>query len=289
MIAQKSRLLALGLFLLTGCATPFDAAPPSKAPNTQSTSLTLSPAEAAICNGQYKEVHTILKTKFELPPKSRFLDAYAYELGGHPIKAISIYQSLAAANLATGPMSLKCMNQTHFTGDFHEIIAARIHIITAQLTEMGVRQSILTAPHHSGLPPTIKQAVQQTSIQNDPVPPSANKVKKTAAELQGQKPKAKNPFFKHLEVTLPDSVSANGQWFAHIASYRTEENANSYHGKLEEQYPALKGNTQKWQITTSKGPTWRLGVRVNEWSDADRLCVIIRSKEEYCRVIDTTK
>jgi hypothetical protein len=288
-MAQKSRLLALVLFLLTGCATPFDAAPPSKAPNTQSVSLTLSPTEAAICNGQYKEVHTTLKAKSELPPKSQLLDAYAYELGGHPIKAISIYQSLGDNDQTTGPVSLKCTDKTHYAGDFHQIIAARIHIITTQLTEMGVRQSILTAPHHSGLPPTIKQTVQQTSTQNDPVPPSTNRVKKTAIEPQDQKPKAKNPFFKPLEVSLPDSVSTTGQWFAHIASYRTEENANSYHSKLEEQYPALKGNIQKWQIATSKGPTWRLGVRMIEWSDADRLCVIIRSKEEYCRVINTTQ
>ncbi|UTW55240.1 SPOR domain-containing protein [Kordiimonas sp. SCSIO 12610] len=250
--------------------------------------VTLGPIETAICENRPEGVPSILSQFQSFQTYDRFLSAYAYELDGHPIRAKAIYTSLDKTTLDDTAVSLTCGNTKHFEGTIRAIITMRLSAIDSQLKSLGVNFVGPLKPLHAGLAAAPRQPIQIVQTPT-PEPIVRKAAEKPKAIKPNDKPSQANPFFKPLEVTLPESVNANGRWFSHIASYGTLENANSYRSRLEDKYPALVGHIQDWQVTAKNGTAWRLGVRVNEWSDADRLCVIIRSKEEYCRVLDTAK
>jgi cell division septation protein DedD len=288
--ALKTTLLIACLFGITACSTLSGAMVKTNTTNKYA-NQNPTPTELAICDGRTEVAKALARGDNNFSPKDRFISAYALELEGHPVIAKAIYMSLNDKDIEDERLSLSCNGVIHYDGEIVHLARSRIGIINAKLAAMDVDFAAPMRPIHSGLGPSI---ASQPPIKVATVQPSSSKqapkaAQPTPAKKQPVQAENTNSFFKPLTVTLPASVDSDGKWFAHIASYRTEENATAYLSTLEGKYPALAGNIESWQVVTNDGATWRLGVRANEWSDADRLCVIIRSKSDYCRVIDTAK
>jgi hypothetical protein len=90
-------------------------------------------------------------------------------------------------------------------------------------------------------------------------------------------------------VSKPSSQSPLGQWFVHLASYRSMDNAVKNRSTLEAKFPSLTGVIDQWELEVNGGTAVRLGVRVSERADATSLCNSVKSQQEYCAVIDTSR
>lgn len=283
----KSSLLLFGLMVTAGCGMTAEIGKPSRSINN----LRANPIANAICAGRQSEIVTSIDSQSIFMVSDRFLIAYAYEMAGHPIRAKVIYQSIENYRPDNENIALTCEGSSLFEGNILDLSFERIGIIDAKLQKLDVNFAPSNGPVHQGLPPmeVIHKKVAAGIEKTETTQPKAQATPKDETNSAPQQSNKQNAFFRPLKVTLPKSAGTDGQWFAHIASYKTQENANLYKTKLEGIYPELSGHIDEWQVNSNNGPTWRLGVRIREWSDADRLCVIIRSKEEYCRVLDTTK
>jgi hypothetical protein len=293
MTTLKINLLGICLLTASACSTISDAMVKTNTGNSYS-SQKPTPTEIAICEGRTEIAKALARGDNNFSAKEQFINAYALELQGHPVRAKAIYMSLSNNDKDTQSehLSLRCDGIVHYDSPLTDLVLSRISTINAKLLAMDAVFSGETEPSHTGLKSS-KLSNKVIKVANARVPNTEKAPPQPAKSITPIAPSPKidaaNPFFKPLTVTLPESIDREGKWFAHIASYRTQENATAYLGTLEGKYPALAGNIESWQASTNNGITWRLGVRVSEWSDADRLCVIIRSKNDYCRVIDTAQ
>ena len=240
----------------------------AKAP-TGSTSLSGS-VISALCGGRNQEALDRLNAQ----PSSignLLLKAVALEKSGLPVKARNAYATVARSGNRQ-KLSVKC-KAAPLRGSMVEVASKRLIALQRKLVELDMNFLASTTKLHDSL---------GTPTPPKPAPKSSGKTKSKKRDTKGLKLIA-------LDVTLPRSHHPKGSWYAHLSSYDSYEDAVKYTSTLEKSYSALKGAINIWQISTANGQAFRLGVPVEQWSDADRLCVTIRSTGEYCHVLDRMK
>ncbi len=225
---------------------------------------------SALCGGRNQEALDRLNTQ----PSSisnLLLKAVALEKSGLPVKARNAYATVARSGNRQ-KMNVKC-KAVPLRGPLVEVASKRLIALQRKLVALDMDFMANTTKLHDSL--------------GTPTPPKP--VRKNSAKTKAKNRDTKGLKLIALDVTRPRSHHPQGSWYAHLASYSSYENAIEYTSTLEKSYPALKGAISIWQISTANGQAFRLGVPVEQWSEADRLCVTIRSTGEYCRVLDRMK
>jgi hypothetical protein len=286
MHGRKHKIVAITLCsALAACSGSADSGtqPTANAPQVSTIGVTEG-LQSALCGRDYSRAMTALNDGGMGVDESAFWRGYILEMSGQVMHASAIYETLITNGTDT-TVSLSCSDRQLVGGLTAEEASKRLALIRSKLLALDANFSAPLTPTHKGLAQSAKPV--ETS---KPVVTAASKPKADPTPVQNQTTAAASGLkIKPLIVEVPPSQSNTGDWFAHFSSYSSSENADSYLAVLEGKYPALIGVIEKWQISSGGGAAWRLGVRAGEWSDVDRLCVVIRSKGDYCRVIDTNQ
>lgn len=220
-----------------------------------------SNAEAALCAGNASEAMRILTAEPLGAPSDRFFLALAVEESGGAPRARSLYTRLMQSG-STDQVYVNCGGRMLANGSVSNEAARRLADISRDLAVLDVNMRP-TASLHEGLPYREKPVVRPTNTNNSYSGPA-------------------------LPISRPTSQSPLGQWFVHLASYRSMENAVQHRSTIERQFPAFAGIIDQWEVNVG-GLAVRLGVRVSDRAEANNLCTAVKSNGAYCAVINTTQ
>lgn len=256
--AARSLAAATLCIAIAACSSgPDRSAGTVKTP--QASSEMKATIKQALCEGRADDAVKQLTAEPLVSPTDRFFLALSLEQSGHPIRARMLYAQLMQTGY-NGYVRVHCGRNVLVDGSVSEESARRLAVVARNLAIMDVNLRP-TPKLHKGIPSAA------------PV-----KTKKSGSTYSGPA----------LDVGKPSSQSPFGQWFAHLASYRSIDNALKNKGTLEGKFPALAGVIDQWEVVTSGRQTIRLGIRVQDKADAQNLCQAVKSHGEYCAVIDTS-
>lgn len=220
-----------------------------------------SNAEAALCAGNASEAIRILTAEPLGAPTDRFFLALAVEESGGAPRARGLYTRLMQSG-STDQIYVNCGGRLLANGSVSNEAARRLADISRDLAVLDVNMRP-SASLHAGLPYSEKPASRPTNSNNSYSGPA-------------------------LAITRPTSQSPLGQWFVHLASYRSMEAAVENRSTVERQFPAFAGIIDQWEVNVS-GLAVRLGVRVSDRTEANNLCTAVKSNGAYCAVLNTTQ
>lgn len=213
---------------------------------------------AAVCEGHAEDAVAIMSSEPLMSPTDRFFVALATEVAGHPARARQLYARVMQSG-ATERVNVECGRQILADGPVSDEAAKRLAAVARDLAVLDANLRP-TPPLHTGLPAAAPTKASATSTYTGPA----------------------------LPVTTPGSVSPFGQWFVHLASYRSMDNATKNRTTIEQKFPALSGILDQWEVNVN-GTAIRLGVRLNDRSEATGLCNAVKSQGAYCAVLDTSQ
>ncbi len=264
--ATQKLLLCSATMLLAACSGNGFLQSSPTAPSGETVPMP-KPALLAICQHNPVEALAILSEEPMASPADTFFTAVALEKSGHATKARQLYAGLMQSP-TTENISIICGNETIAHGLISEEAGRRLASISRDLALLDVNMRP-AKPLHAGLP-------------HDTMAPKLAAIKPAARPARA---KSKGPV---TNLPTPVSNSPFGQWFVHLSSYRSTENAMKNTPTLEAKYPAFKGFIDQWEVD-SRGTAIRLGVRVSDKPEADSLCAAVKNSGNYCAVMDTTK
>jgi len=252
---------ALSLTLLTACegGSLFGGGPS----NSSGTVARMQrDAENAVCQGNANEAVRILAAEPLAAPTDRFFLALAVEESGGAPRARRLYTNLMQSG-SSDYVYVSCGGRILADGSVSNEAARRLADISRDLAVMDVNLRPSLALHR-GIPYSEKPS---TSTSN------ANVNTYSGPALPVERPATQSPL---------------GQWFVHLASYRSIESAVKNRSTLEDKFPVFSGIIDQWEVNVG-GLAVRLGVRVSDKGEADRLCVAVKSNGAYCSVMNTTQ
>ncbi|MCK0069274.1 SPOR domain-containing protein [Kordiimonas laminariae] len=262
--ATKTSLFILATTLVAACS----GGGSSKLPTAQTGRTIEMPRAAlsALCQNAPVEALDLLSEEPMASPADRFFVAAALERGGMVTRARQIYAGLMQTNTRES-VSILCGDEIIAYGPVPNEAGRRLAVISRDMALLDANLRP-TRPLHKGLPASSKP--QQTVL------PAAGKPTPR---------RTKGPV---TSLPRPTTNSPFGNWFVHLSSYRSMDNAIKNRPTLETKYPALKGFIDQWEVD-SGGTAIRLGVRLQDKSEADRLCAAIKNSGNYCAVMDTSR
>ena len=217
----------------------------------------------AYCEGRSDDIIALLRGEPLTSPADRFYLALSLEDAGYALQARDIYKTLAARRDA-GSINVACGGSSVVQGSVADVSLTRLTALNLKLENFDIMPGP-AVKLHSGLPvrdetaSSVSSSVRRPKLQPDP------------------------------SITAPASASASGLFFAHLTSYRAEENVATGISQLAVLYPGLAGVLGSWQTDTAQGPIWRVGVRTIDFNDAESVCSQVERGGAYCRVLDTTQ
>lgn len=218
----------------------------------------------AICQDQAAEAVDALMAEPLLGATDQFYLALALEEAGLAPRARMIYARVMQSG-SQDIVRASCPDRVLANGLVQDEAARRLAALSELLTAMDVNLSP-QRQLHEGIPPSGPERVVDTA--------------KFPRGFAGGPPRS---------VVRPMSQSPLGQWFVHLASYRSMDNAMRNKSTLETKFPALAGIIDQWELDVGGSLAIRLGVRVSDRADANGLCNAVKSRQEYCAVIDTSR
>lgn len=233
-------------------------------PSAQTGSATQRMADnalSAICSGQAEEAVRLMSLEPLASPTDRFFTAFALEESGRPAAARRLYARIMQSGSLEN-IQIRCGGEILASGSVSDEAARRLAVVSQNLALLDADLRP-TPALHEGLP------------YKNPPPATAG----------GSSSSYSGPV---INVTAPGSQSPFGQWFAHLASYMSLENAQKNRATLEAQFPALRGIIDQWEVNAGGRTAIRLGIRVENRAEAQRLCQAVKSQGKYCAVIDTS-
>lgn len=253
---------ALSISLTLGACSSSGFGGSSQAPNSAMSAMA-SDLQAAYCNGRGTDIVDALRGEPLASPADQFYLAISLEQTGQVLGARDIYTELAKRRDA-GSINVACGGTRVISGSIAEEALAKLTRLSVKLADYDIR---LGPPikMHDGLPKREDDGSQ-----------------KSVARPQG--PTEPDP-----SIAAPTSASSAGLFFAHLTSYRSEENIATGIAQLTRFYPGLSGVLGSWETASPSGPIWRVGVRTIDFNDAETLCTQIERGGAYCRVLDTTQ
>lgn len=263
---KKTSLTALKLsplLIVAACGMTSPSGPSGRADAGTIRELS-SDLESAICEGRAQQAVDALTAEPLISATDRFYTALALEEAGLGTRARMIYAGI----MQTGSNDIvraRCPDRILANGPVTDEAARKLAALSEYLTAMDVNLSPERALHE-GIPPSGPVRVV------DPI-----KYRGTAASGPPG------------SVSRPPSQSPLGQWFVHLSSYRSMDNAMKNKSTLEKRFPGLTGIIDQWELDVGGNLAIRLGVRVSDRADANRLCNAVKSRQEYCAVIDTSQ
>ncbi len=220
--------------------------------------------QAAICQGRPQEAIDALTAEPLVSPTDKFYTALALEEAGLGTRARLLYASLMQTG-SKDSVRASCPDRVLANGTVVGESARRLAALSQFLTAMDV--DLAPEPRlYDGIAPSGPIRVM------DPI--------KFSGGVPNGRPSA---------VARPNSQSPLGQWFVHLASYRSMDNAMKNRATLEAKFPPLAGIIDQWELDVGGSLAVRLGVRVSEKADASALCNAVKNQQEYCAVIDTSQ
>jgi len=220
--------------------------------------------QAAICEGRPQDALEALTAEPLVSPTDRFYTALALEEAGIPTRARLMYARVMQTG-SNDSVRASCPDRVLANGPVVSEAGRRLAALSQYLTAMDVN---LAPPSrlHDGIAPSgpirvVDPIKFSGSVSHGPVG----------------------------AVSKPGSQSPLGQWFVHLASYRSMDNALKNRSTLEAKFPELTGIIDQWELNVGGSTAVRLGVRVSERADATSLCNSVKSQQEYCAVIDTSQ
>jgi len=220
--------------------------------------------QAAICQGRAQDAIDALTAEPLVSATDKFYTALALEEAGLGTRARLMYAGLMQTG-SKDSVRARCADRVLANGTVVDESARRLAALSQFLTAMDV--NLAPEPRlHDGISPAGPIRVM------DPV--------KFSASAPGGRASA---------IARPTSQSPLGQWFVHLASYRSMDTAMKNRATLEAKFPPLVGILDQWELEVGGSTAVRLGVRVSERSDANSLCNSVKSQQEYCAVIDTSQ
>ena len=257
-----SALKLTPLLMVAACGT-FSSSAPSSRPGTAATQEMSDDLEAALCQGQAAQVADALLAEPLISPSDQFFTALALEEAGAAARARLLYATVMQSG-AEGIVRARCPDRILADGPVKDEAAKRLAALSELLTAMDANLSPEPSLHE-GIP-----ASGPTRV------------------VDGRKFPATFASGPPQSVSRPASQSPLGQWFVHLSSYRSLDTAMKNKSTLEAKFPALTGIIDQWELDVNGNLAIRLGVRVSDREDANRLCNAIKSQQEYCAVIDTS-
>ncbi len=257
----------LPLMLLAACGSGGLSGPSGRTADGAIRSMP-SDLQDAICEGRAQQAVDALLAEPLVAVTDRFFTALALEEAGLPTRARILY----AGVMQTGSKDIvraQCPDRVLANGLVADEAARRLASLSEFLTAMDVNLSP-EQTLHSGLPAS--GPVRVVDGRKFPVGAGTSYTGGSGGA-----------------VIRPQSQSPLGQWFVHLASYRTLDNAMKNRSTLEAKFPALTGLIDQWELDVGGSTAIRLGVRVRDRSDANSLCNTVKSQQEYCAVIDTSQ
>ncbi len=255
-------LKLLPLLTVAACGM-FSASGPSPRPGALVQDMA-SDLEDAVCTGRAQEAVDVLLSEPLVSPTDRFFVALALEEAGLAPRARLLYANVMQT-ASDDIVRARCPDRVLANGPVKEEAAKRLAALSELLTAMDVNLSPVR-PLHEGIPSSGPVKVVDG--------------RKFPESFAGGPPRV---------VSRPASQSPLGQWFVHLASYRSMDNAMRNKPTLETKFPALAGIIDQWELDVGGNLAIRLGVRVSNRSDANGLCNAVKSQQEYCAVIDTSR
>ncbi|WP_417464156.1 hypothetical protein [Kordiimonas sp.] len=249
------------LLLLGACATGGTGR--SVRPQSASVQRASDAVEQAMCEGRAIDAARMLMSEPLSSAPDRFYTGLALEQSGRPVAARRVYASLMNSG-SRDMVFMRCGNEIMADGMVGSEAGRRLAIIASELQTMDVARMQPVRLDH-GLPAMTEKPAD---------------VARTAPAAGNTGPRR--------DVTRPSGSSPLGRWFAHLASYRSYEQAVSSKSILEKKYPALSGIIDQWEVNVG-GFALRLGVRLQEKSDAQTMCNQVKSQGDYCAVLDTSQ
>jgi len=218
----------------------------------------------AVCEGRADEAVKLLTSEPLASPADRFFVALAVDEGGHAARSRMLYVNVMQTG-STDRVKVACGRRVLADGTVSGEAARRLAAVARDLAALDANLRP-PAPLHRGLPasgPVFSASGGGASQPNANLGPAR-------------------------AVNKPGSQNPLGQWFAHLASYRSIENAQKNRSTLETQFPSLSGIIDQWEVDVG-GLAIRLGVRMNSQSEAQQLCSAVKSQGAYCSVMDTSQ
>lgn len=255
-------LKLMPLMAVAACGM-FGSSAPSSRPGALVQEMA-SGLEDAVCTGRAQEAVDVLLSEPLVSPTDRFFVALALEEAGLAPRARLLYANVMQT-ASDDIVRARCPDRVLANGPVKEEAARRLAALSELLTAMDVNLSPVR-PLHDGIPPSGPVKIVDG--------------RKFPDSFAGGPPRA---------VSRPTSQSPLGQWFVHLASYRSMDNAMRNKPTLETKFPALAGIIDQWELDVGGNLAIRLGVRVSDRSDANGLCTAVKSQQEYCAVIDTSR
>jgi len=220
--------------------------------------------QAAICQGRPQDAIDALTAEPLVSSTDKFYTALALEEAGLSTRARLMYAGLMQTG-SKDSVRARCPDRVLANGTVVDESARRLAALSRFLTAMDV--NLAPEPRlHDGISPAGPIRVM------DPV--------KYSGSVPSSRPSA---------IARPASQSPLGQWFVHLASYRSMDTAMKNRSTLEAKFPPLVGVIDQWELEVGGSTAVRLGVRVSERADANSLCNSVKSQQEYCAVIDTSQ
>jgi len=250
-------LLSLGLLAACSSVNPFGGDRSTSTGANGGTARMPQDVLSAICEGHPEDAVAVMTSEPLMSSADRFFVALATEQAGHASRARQLYARLMQSG-SMDRVSVRCGRDVLAEGSVSDEAAKRLAAVARDLAVLDANLRPLI-PLHQGLPPAVPVARKGTSA---PVGPAR-------------------------AVNRPGSQSPFGQWFVHLASYRSIENATKNRSTIEAKFPALNGILDQWEVNVG-GMAIRLGVRLNDRAEADNLCGAVKSQGAYCAVLDTS-
>lgn len=220
--------------------------------------------QAAICQGRAQDAIDALTAEPLVSSTDKFYTALALEEAGLGTRARLMYAGLMQTG-SKDSVRARCSDRILANGTVVDESARRLAALSQFLTAMDV--NLAPEPRlHDGISPAGPIRVM------DPV--------KFSGSVPSGRPSA---------IARPASQSPLGQWFVHLASYRSMDTAMKNRSTLEAKFPPLAGIIDQWELEVGGSTAVRLGVRVSERADANGLCNAVKNQQEYCAVIDTSQ
>ena len=264
-LIRKNTMTALKLtplVFVAACST-FSSSSPSSRPGGPLVQEMSDDLEAALCQGQAAQVADALLEEPLISPADRFFTALALEEAGAASRARLIYAAVMQSG-SDDVVRARCPDRILADGPVKDEAGRRLAALSELLTAMDANLSPEPSLHE-GIPASGPVRV-----------------------VDGRKFPATFASGPPQSVSRPVSQSPLGQWFVHLSSYRSLDNAMKNKSTLETKFPALTGIIDQWELDVNGNLAIRLGVRVSDRDDANRLCNAIKSQQEYCAVIDTS-
>jgi len=253
-------VLSLGLLAACSSGGIFSGNTPSGGGTTRMPSN----AQDAICEGRADDAVAIMTKEPLASAADRFFVAVAMDEAGHAARSRMLYVNLMQGG-STDRVTINCGSRLLANGTVSGEAARRLAAVTRDMAALDANLRP-PMPLPFGLPssePTYTVATNSNASGNLPTGPAR-------------------------AVNKPSSQSPLGQWFSHLASYRSFDHAVANRSTLEASFPGLKGIIDQWEVDVN-GLAIRLGVRMNSKAEAEDLCGAVKSQGAYCAVMDTSK